>query len=62
MYTEDNIPENEIKEYKESQGVAKMLNNEEKQSIQGKISEVECEVAIKQIKTNKTPKSDGLKT
>ena len=54
MYTEDNIPENDIKEYIEPQGIAKTLNNAERQSIEGKISEVECEKAIRQMKTNKT--------
>ena len=49
LYTEDNIPENDIKEYIEPQGIAKTLNNDERQSLEGKISEVECEEAIIQI-------------
>ena len=46
LYTEDNIPENDIYEYIEPQGVAKTLNNDERQSLEGRISEVECEEAI----------------
>ena len=49
LYTEDNIPENDIKEYIEPQGIAKTLKNDERQSLEGKISEVECEEAIRQI-------------
>ena len=62
LYTEDNISENDIKEYIEPQGIAKTLNSDERQSLEGKISEVECEEAIRQMKTNKTPGSDGLPT
>ena len=62
LYTEGNIPENDKKEYIEPQGVAKMLNIDERQSLEGKISEVECEEAIRQMKTSKTPGSDGLPT
>ena len=32
LYTEDNIPENDIKEYIEPQGIAKTLKNDARQS------------------------------
>ena len=38
------------------------LNDQEKQSIEGSLTDYECSMALKEMKNNKSPGSDGITT
>ena len=60
LYTKENIDEQDIKKYLETSDTTTMLNDIEKEGLEGKISLKECEEALKNMKNNKSPGSDRL--
>ena len=60
MYTEQIIDEEKMKKMNEN--ISVKLNDEEKMSIEGIVTEYECACALKQMNNNKSPGSDGLTT
>ena len=60
LYTKEDIDEKDIKKYLETSDTTNMLNDLEKEGLEGKITPGECEEALKNMKNNKSPGSDGL--
>ena len=60
LYTKEDIDEKDIKKYLETSDTTTMLNDIEKEGLEGKITPGECEEALKNMKNNKSPGSDGL--
>ena len=60
LYTKENTDIKEIKTYLETSNTSTMLDDREKESLEGKITHIECETALKNMKNNKSPGSDGL--
>ena len=60
LYEKDSISEESIKNYLNPIENLNILNEEEMCTLEGEISEKECEIAIKSIKLNKSPGSDGI--
>ena len=60
MYTEQIIDEEKMKKMNEN--ISVKLNDKEKLSIEGIVTEYECACALKQMNNNKSPGSDGLTT
>ena len=58
----ENIPDQEIKTYLEESSHPKVLNVDEAKCLEGKITLQECEIALKSMKINKSPGSDGIPT
>ena len=62
LYMKENIPDQEIKTYLEESSQPKVLNVDEAKCLEGKITLQECEIALKSMKINKSPGSDGIPT
>ena len=60
MYTEKNVNIEKMKTM--SNNITLKLNDEERQSIEGSITEYECACALKCMNNNKSPGSDGITT
>ena len=60
LYTKEKIDENELKKYLNKIDDITKLNDNEKEGLEGKITITECEHAMKNMKLNKSPGSDGL--
>ena len=60
LYESDNISENNIKQYLSKINNLNTLNEQEANILEGEISETECKDALKNMKLNKSPGSDGL--
>ena len=60
MYTEKNVDIEKMKTM--SKNIKVKLNEEEKISIEGKITEYECACALRDMNNNKSPGSDGIMT
>ena len=60
MYTEQNVDDDKMKIM--SQNITMKLNDEERLSIEGHITEYECACALREMNNNKSPGSDGITT
>ena len=60
LYGKENTSENEIIAYLDDSNNIKKLNDKERESLEGKITEKECIEALKSMKKNKSPENDGL--
>lgn len=60
LYKSDNISEIDVNKYLNDTVGLQTLNQKEKDILEGKISECECVEAIKYMKVNKSPGSDGI--
>ena len=60
LYSKENINDNDIKSYLNDINDNKKLNDNERESLEGKITDKECKEAIQKMKNNKSPGSDGL--
>ena len=60
MYTEKNVDIEKMKTM--SKNIKVKLNEEEKISIEGNITEYECACALRDMNNNKSPGSDGITT
>ena len=60
MYTEQAVDEETMKQM--SNNITLELNEEDKFSIEGKITEYECTCALREMNNNKSPGSDGITT
>ena len=60
MYTEKNVDIEKMKPM--SKNIKVKLNEEEKISIEGNITEYECACALRDMNNNKSPGSDGITT
>ena len=60
MYESDNISENNIKNYLSKIENLNKLKEEEANKLEGEITEAECKNALKNMKLNKSPGSDGI--
>ena len=60
FYKSDNISEVDVNKYLNDTEGLQTLNQKEKDLLGGKISECECVEAIKCMKINKSPGSDGI--
>ena len=60
MYESDNISENNIKNYLNKIENLNKLKEEEANNLEGEITEAECKNALKNMKLNKSPGSDGI--
>ena len=60
MYTEQAVDEEKMKQM--SNNITLKLNEEDKFSIEGKITEYECTCALREMNNNKSPGSDGITT
>ena len=60
MYAEQNVDKEKMKTM--SKNITVKLTDEERISIEGNITEYECACALKSMKNNKSPGSDGITT
>ena len=60
LYKEEDISDQEIKNYLDKSCHSKTLNEIQSNNLEGKITVKECETAIKSMKSNKSPGSDGI--
>ena len=60
LYTKEDIDEKDIKKYLETSDTTTMLNDMEKEGLEGKITPGECEEALKNMKNKKSPGSNAL--
>ena len=60
LYASEDISDNEIKNYQNEANNINILNENESRKLEGKITKQECESAIKNMKNNKSPGSDGI--
>ena len=60
LYTKEETNIGDIEIYLESSNTTTVLNDMQKESLEGKITVIECEYALKSMKSNKSPGSDGL--
>ena len=60
LYKADDIPKEDIKTYLRDTGNVNILNEHEANTLEGIISETECQNALRNMKLNKSPGSDGL--
>ena len=60
MYAEQNVDDDKMKIM--SQNITMKLNDEERSSIEGHITEYECACALREMNNNKSPGSDGITT
>lgn len=60
LYKSDNISETSIKTYLDNIKDLNILDEKEKNSLEGEINESECSEALQNMKLNKSPGSDGL--
>ena len=60
LYESDNISEDNIKQYLNKINDLKTLDEQEANLLEGEITESECKNALKNMKLNKSPGSDGL--
>ena len=61
MYKEELVSKDEIKDYLKHTNSLRLLNKKkEAESLEGKITRKEREIALKNMKNNKSPGSDGL--
>ena len=60
LYEADNINEENIKKYLSNINNLNILNENEVKLLEGEISENECKIALKNMKLNKSPGSDGI--
>ena len=60
MYTNQAVDEEKMKQM--SKNITLKLNEEDKISIEGKITEYECTSALREMNNNKSPGSDGITT
>ena len=60
MYTEKNVDIEKMKTL--GKNIKVKLNEEEKVSIEGNITEYECACALRDMNNNKSPGSDGITT
>lgn len=60
LYKKDDITENCIKNYLKNTKITHTLNENEKNTLEGEITEYECKEAINAMKLNKSPGSDGI--
>ena len=60
LYESDNISEDNIKTYLSKIDNINKLNEQEAKLLEGEITELECKDALKNMKTNKSPGSDGI--
>ena len=60
LYKEELASKHEIKDYLNHTNSLRLLNKKEAESLEGKITRKECELALKNMKNNKSPGSDGL--
>ena len=60
LYESDNISENNIKKYLSKIENLNKLKEEEANNLEGEITEAECKNALKNMKLNKSPGSDGI--
>ena len=60
MYSEVEVNENKMKHM--NNNIKVKLNDQEKQSIESCLTEYECSTALKEMKNNESPGSDGITT
>jgi hypothetical protein len=60
LYMSNNVADSDINNYRTHLNVAKQLSDEERDSIEGDITYDECDIAVKMLKTNKSPGLDGI--
>ena len=60
MYTEENVDKDRMKTI--SNNITVKLNDEERRSTEGNITEYECSCALREMNNNKGPGSDGITT
>ena len=60
LYKADDIPKEDIKTYLRDTGNINILYEHEANTLEGIISETECQNALRNMKLNKSPGSDGL--
>ena len=60
LYQNDSIPEEINVNYLNDVNNLNILSEEEAQLLEGEISDHDCYVAIKNMKLNKSPGSDGI--
>ena len=60
LYQENSIPDENIANYLDKVKITNSLNDNEALLLEGEITEQECLFAIKNMKTNKSPGSDGI--
>ena len=60
MYSEVEVNENKMKHM--NNNIKVKLNDQEMQNIEGCLTEYECSTALKEMKNNKSPGSDGITT
>ena len=60
LYESDNISENNVRNYLNKINNLNKLSEQEAELLVGKITEIECKHAIKNIKLNKSPGSHGI--
>ena len=60
LYSKEEVNENNIKSYLQEIDNLKILNENDQTCLEGKLTIEECEEALKNMKNNKSPGSDGL--
>ena len=60
LYKNDNITDQEIKTYLQNASHPKTLSDDESNSLEGKITMQECELALQAMKSNKSPGSSHV--
>ena len=60
LYAREDISDNDIKYYLNEVNDINSLSENESRNLEGKITKQECESAIKNMKNNKSPGSDGI--
>ena len=60
MYKKELVSKDEIKDYLNHTNSLRLLYKKEAESLEGKITRKECELALKNMKSNKSPGYDGL--